>query len=86
MSEEKKEEKKPDVTIAGRDVFFDKRRITRKEWRRVWEPNITDEEENGILSKFAGVPGDWLDALNLNDYQLFIRAATACVQSPPDPN
>lgn len=83
MTEEKV---KPDITISGKEITFDKRKITKREWRRIWEPAVTDEEESAILAKFAGVTVEFLDGLSLNDYQLFIKAATACVQSPPDPN
>lgn len=75
-----------ELVINGKTITFDKKKITKREWRRIWESDVKEAEENGILAKFAGVTVDFVDNLSLNDYQLFIQAATACVQSPPDPN
>ena len=80
------EETKPDVVIAGKEITFDKHKITKKEWRRVWEPSVKDDEENAILAKFAGVTVDFIENMSLNDWQKFTIGAAACVQSPPDPN
>lgn len=81
------ETKKPDTILQdGYEVFINKRAITRREWKRLFEPDQPDEEADATVGKMIDKPADYVAGLSINDYQLIINAAFKVVNAPPDPN
>ena len=88
MAEQKdKQQPKPDITLSdGTPVFFDKHNIKQKEWLALFDRNQPEEEGWDIMSRFAGLPTEYVSDLSVFDWQLLISGAVKKVQEPVSPN
>jgi hypothetical protein len=81
------DEKKPDCTLSdGTAIYFDKRKITRKEWMRLFDSDQPPAEADEIVGRFAGMPAETVANMNLYDWQLLNAAMFEAVRRPVSPN
>ena len=84
MNEKKQQ---PDVTLSdGVEVYFDKHNIKPREWKRLFDQDQPEEEAHDIIHRFACLPLEYVQDMNLYDWQLIIRAAIIKVREPVAPN
>ena len=78
----------PDVTLGdGREIVFDLRRLTIKEYRALFQPDQPDAEEYATLAKVTGLSADEIANLPLLEWKrLYLAFMSACAQPLTDPN
>jgi len=77
------------VTLSdGRQLAPDMNRITIKEYRQLFEPDNTQEVEDGIIARVYGLNGKELLELGYKDYRLLLQEFFAAARDPvkSDPN
>jgi hypothetical protein len=76
-----------DVTLSdGVQITFDKKKIKRVEWTRLFSVDQPIEESEEVLGRFTQTSAEYIRSLSLYDWQLLLRTAREVVQKPIDPN
>ena len=60
-----------DVTIAGKEITFDLARITRKEYREMFDGS---EEADSIFAKVAGITPQDVENMSALDFKIAFNA------------
>lgn len=77
----------PKFTFPNGELEISLRNVTVREFRRLFDPAQTLDEETATIAKAAGVSPDWLlDNLSQNDYKRLARSVVEANREPPDPN
>lgn len=77
-----------DVTLSdGREIEFDLKAITISEWREIFDPKTTVDDEDGIMARVSGLSVEELRDLSLEDWKRIWHALRRKVREPlADPN
>ena len=74
----------PLVLLDGTEVKFDFSRVTRKEYRLMWDTSQSEEEGDATVSKITGLSTEQLDNLPQLDWVRLVREI-ALRANRPDP-
>ncbi len=82
------EEKKPDFTLSdGTAITFDLRKMTRRQWKGIFDPGESDEESDVTVARVCGIEIKKLLELDLIEYKTLLNALIARARQPlSDPN
>lgn len=76
MTNKKQDQPQPDVVLSdGREIRFDFRKVTRADFRSLFDEEQTQEDEAKILAKASGLSETEInDEMSLFDFRQFARA------------
>lgn len=71
----------------GREIDFDLKALTLKEYRALFDVSQSDEDEFATLAKVSGLAADEIGELSLYEWKRFYRCfLDKCRQPLADPN
>jgi len=72
-----------DLTLAdGREIDINLEAITVREYRELFSPKQSSEEETAILAKVSGMTPDEVESLSMLDYKRLLRELLAVARQP----
>lgn len=72
-----------DLTLAdGREIDINLEAITIREYRELFSPKQSAEEETAILAKVSGMTPDEVESLSMLDYKRLLRELLAVARQP----
>ena len=77
-----------DITINGKDLTFDLRKLSMREYRKFASGSLLDPEDDQVLAKLTGEPADFFADLPQPDHRKVVRAYFDKASKPVenDPN
>ena len=72
----------PVFTLAGREINFDFSKITRLEYRRLFDASQPKEEGDETVTRITGLTGEELDAMPQWDWVRLIREISIRANRP----
>lgn len=81
--EVEKEEIKADFVLKdGTEVTFDLEKITVEEYRAMFKPGATQDAEDALVARVAGIDQDRFKSMSLHEYKKFVQAFYAKAVNP----
>jgi len=76
-----------DVTLSdGKEITFNKKKIKRREWTRLFSVDQPVEEAEEIIGRFSQTSTEYIHELTVYDWQLLLKTAKDVIARPIDPN
>ena len=71
------------VTLSnGRELKIDLRKVTQREWRQVFDPEVSRDVNDPIIAKIVGITAAELVELDMIDFRRVMMQVMADAQDP----